>query len=209
MILVGIATIVQIFFGGDETAIIASIGDASLRYGLRPALVPSAAAADAAVVLPVPVVANPPVVSVVGRRPVAVTVLIESVPPEGVRGIALTEVHVSVKIYLWPTVGLVVEDAAIPSIVLARDWPFEVCRLEIVPRSARLLHRIGTRSVLQQHGPRAAAVVVFDSGLVVEKGRAGVISTLLVIFGPSDVGGCKGKAQVNDRGPNAEGEEGG
>ena len=52
----------QVLVRRDQPAVVAAVCDATLRHGLRPPLVPPAAAPDLPVVLTVPVVADPPVV---------------------------------------------------------------------------------------------------------------------------------------------------
>jgi len=86
-------------------------------------VVPSTAAAEAAIVLAMPVVANPPVKGVVAIGSVAMTRPIPASVFKTFGCIAVSKVHVSIEINIGPTGFL--QDAAEPSLAFTVDRALE------------------------------------------------------------------------------------
>lgn len=180
MILVGIAT----FVGTptlNQASIIAPVGDPTLG----PQRIITTAASKPSIILPEPVVADPPVVGLVNGATMAVEVV------GGFRIVAVMSIVVSREIY--PSKIWIGEDATVPPLASAINWTLEIGRLG----SSAGAGGFQRRRALISAGPDEyrigrAAVVIFaarsKSLIVVNEGRPGVVLTHLGVGW--ERGGC-------------------
>merc|ERR1719188_790316 len=137
MVFVGIPTCTGILFINYQTAIVAAVRNPSSIQWLGSALIPTTAAPNFAIVASVPMIPNPPIVRGIIRATMAVAVCVIPGVLETGLAVALAEIHISHQVEARPR--LVLEDAAVPAVVAARDRTFQVGSLVIFSDGARLL----------------------------------------------------------------------
>lgn len=190
MILIRIATILQIFITRHQSPIVATIRyPTGFRQRIRSGT-PIATTSQMTIVSTVKMIAHPPVIHAIVARTVAVTAAVPAGILVSFGDVTISEIDVAGQGYRRPI--LVDEDATVPSPALAIYGTFEEGGFEGVAGGAGLLEGCGAGVAGWEYGEGGVAGVVVVAGaecfFVVQEGRTGVIAALLAIWGEGRLG---------------------